>query len=95
MPGKKKTEPGEDGEHANGRSLPLQTKSLLQSQSQPQSQPQSQSKKLAKTKMASQQPPPQQQQPVLVICRNKCASFLPRHRHTVSPIGHVEESRLL
>lgn len=66
MPGKKKTEPGTGTEHANGHSpspaapLPLPP------------QPQVAARKPAGAKLAPQPPPSQQ---VLVICRNKCASF--------------------
>ncbi|AEO67177.1 uncharacterized protein THITE_2144602 [Thermothielavioides terrestris NRRL 8126] len=62
MPSKKKTEPGDGAEHANGRSPSLATPSL------PPPQAQAAAKKPAGAKVA---PPPPPSQPVLVISRNK------------------------
>ncbi|KAK4158032.1 hypothetical protein C8A00DRAFT_39592 [Chaetomidium leptoderma] len=65
MPGKKRTELDDDGEHVNGCSpSPAAMPSLTLSPSQPLAA----TKKPPKTKVAPQPPPSQQ---VLVICRNK------------------------
>jgi hypothetical protein len=72
MPGKNRTELGEDGEQHGDHSPSSVPPSLPLSLSPSPSQLLAATKQLSKPKVAPQPPLSQQ---VLVICRNKCASF--------------------